>query len=194
MLVFQLFGFLDSKTLFLIVHLLGVALGAGGAFVTDAMYFMIVKDRVVTKSEICFLHLGSRIVWLGIIILVVSGLLIFALNTGKYLDSTKFIAKMAIVIVLIINGLIFHFWHLPFIESALGRKLSSANKQFKSRSVWLYVSGAVSVISWLATIVLGGLRSVPMSALHIMGIYGAVLAVAISIALLMRHRYLRLSR
>lgn len=194
MLVFQLFGFLDSKTIFLILHLFGVALGAGGAFVTDAMYFMIVKDRVVTKSEIRFLQLGSRIVWVGIILLVISGVLLFALNVDRYLDSTKFIAKMVIVAVLIINGLIFHFWHLPFIKSALGKKLSNANQNFKQRSVWLYVSGAVSVTSWLATVILGGLRAVPLSSLAIVGIYGAVLIVAMCIALLMRYRYLRLSR
>ena len=42
--------FINVKTLFLIAHLFGLALGAGGAFISDILFLKSVKDRKITKT------------------------------------------------------------------------------------------------------------------------------------------------
>ena len=178
-------GFVDLHTGYIIFHLLGVVLGAGGAFMSDAMFFSSAKDGQISEMEIRFLKLASRVVWIGIIILVISGALIFLEDTEKYLNSSKFLAKMTIVGIIILNGVIFHISHIPFLYRHTNLHMC-LSKEVKDRMPGLIVSGVVSMISWLSALVLGSLKTVPYSYFVIMGFYLAVLALGISFALLFK--------
>lgn len=185
----MILGFLSLKTIYVILHLLGVALGAGGAFTSDFMFFHSVKDKKIDDREIEFLKLGSRVVWLGIVILIVSGILLFSLDPVKYLNSAKFLAKMTIALVIIINGIIFHFVHMKNMIRFKNKDFSELSN-YGNISKALLASGAVSSVSWISAIILGTLRFVPYSYMTIMSVYVGVLLVAIAIALLMRKKIL----
>ena len=86
-------SFLDQKTIFTIIHILGVALGAGGAYVSDMIFMSSIKDQRISKTEMRFLTLGSFFVWTGLITLIISGTGMFLTDTEGYLSSSKFLAK-----------------------------------------------------------------------------------------------------
>ena len=89
-------------------HLIGVALGFGGAMVGDVLFFSSIADQKISKTEFKFIQLGSRMVWLGLAILVVSGICLVYLNFFELMQSSKFLAKVWIVGIIAANGVIFH--------------------------------------------------------------------------------------
>ena len=170
---------IDSHTLALIFHLIGIAIGAGGAYMSDFMFFSAMKDLKISHTEMRFLHLGGKVVWLGIVILVISGLTLFMMNPEQYLNSAKFLSKMTVVGIIIANGMFFHLMHIPRIRRHVGEHLPSSD-EFTRKITPLFISGAVSVISWTAAIVLGAWRGIPYTYVEIIAMYVlSVLAAAI---------------
>lgn len=152
---------MEAHTIYTILHILGAVLGAGGAYVSDAMFFSSVKDRVISSVELRFLRIGSLFVWVGLGILVLSGLLLFSTNPAGYLASSKFLFKMFVVLVILVNGIIFHTVHLPRIHRHAGHHYPSSDEFMRKREI-LIASGVVSMTSWTIALVLGVLRSVPV--------------------------------
>ena len=158
---------------------------------SDIMFFSTIKDEKVSKTEMRFLRIGSAFVWLGIIVLVVSGLGLFMTNSEGYLASSKFLAKVSIVSIIILNGIFFHISHLPRIKRHVDHHFPSSDEFMRHRPL-LLSSGAVSFVSWTSAIILGGLKSVPYSYRAIMLGYLVAVSVAILIAqVLFKHRPLK---
>lgn len=184
--------FITVKTIYLIVHVFGAILGAGGAFASDAMFFKTVKDGVIENTELSFMKLGSKLVWTGVFILVISGILLFYTNPTLYLASSKFLVKVTIVAVIIINGIIFHLIHLPHISKHIGLRISES-PTFLKKSSFLMASGAVSMVSWISTVILGMLRKVPYSYFEILSVYLFLVITAIIISLLTKKKILNIN-
>ena len=176
---------MDIYTLLIITHLFGVALGVGGAFVSDLMFFKSVRDQKISGTEIEFLKLGSIAVWAGLALLVVSGTGLFLLDTEQYIASSKFLAKMTIVAVIIINGIVFHTIHIPRIMRHMDHHFPSSDEFMRKRS-FLIMSGAVSATSWPCALILGALRDVSYSYTTIMIIYITLLLTATVSALILK--------
>jgi uncharacterized membrane protein len=77
--------FLNLGTIYLIAHVFGAILGAGGAFMSDAMFFSSIRDGFFDQYEFRFMKLGGKMVWAGIFILVISGILLVSTNPEYYL-------------------------------------------------------------------------------------------------------------
>ena len=180
---------MDFKTAFTIIHLFGVVIGGGGAFASDFIFFSSVKDRKISSTEMRFLRLGSKMVWIGLFIIVVSGIFIFLTDMDKYLYSSKFLAKMTIVGIIIFNGFVFHISHLPRLRRHVNLHFSSSD-EFKKHAPLLVSSGAVSMVSWASAIILGAMRSVYYSYLTIMAGYLILLILAIIISLILKNKIL----
>ena len=164
---------IDLKSSYIILHLFGVTVGAGGAFMSDLIFLSSIKDQNISPTEQRFMDIGSKMVWVGLVILVLSGILLMSLDVAGYLASSKFQAKMTIVGIIILNGIVFHFLHIPRIKRHVGEDLSSSD-EFHRKAFLLFVSGVVSVISWIFALVLGSLQSIPISYLPTMMVYGIV--------------------
>jgi uncharacterized membrane protein len=184
------FSFVEPKTIFTIFHLLGVAIGAGGAYMSDAIFFSSIKDREINDTELRFIKIGSRMVWAGLILLIISGALLFFNGSPEaYLHSSKFVAKMTIVAILTLNGIFFHTVHIRRLLSHRNELLVWPNS-FIKESRWLYPSGAISMVSWTSAIVLGAFRSVPWSYTTIMLVYCGIVLFAIIVSFIMRSHFL----
>ena len=180
------FSFVDGRTLLLIAHIFGVAFGAGGAFISDIMFFTSIRDKSISETEMKFLVVGSYCVFIGLGILILSGAGLFFLNMDRYLTSSKFLAKMTIVAIILINGIFLHKTHMPHLKRHIGAHLPSSDEFIRHRP-FLLTSGAVSVISWSFAIILGVFRGIPFPYTNIMAVYGVVLILAILVALLLRN-------
>lgn len=184
-----MFDFIDNKTIYTIIHVFGAIIGAGGAFVSDGMFFETVRDGRVTKRELDFMKLGGKFVWTGLFILCISGLFLVSTDSARYLASDKFIAKVVIVAIIAINGVIFHSIHIPHIRNHLGIKLSES-VTFHKKSSFIMMSGALSFVSWVFTVILGSLRHVPYQYTEILSVYVVCVALAMIVALGMKNRML----
>lgn len=180
---------IDTKTLYTIGHLIGVALGAGGAFVSDAMFIKSARDKRFSRTEIGFLKLGSTLVWIGVAVLIGSGAALFSLDPAGYMASSKFLTKITIVGIIILNGLVFHFWHLPLIDRHKDIHFATSD-EFVRKRVWVLMSGGISGFSWTVAIVLGALRGLPYSYGTLMLIYLVGLAFAVGTAVALRDKIL----
>lgn len=180
---------LFSKTLWLIVHLFGVVIGAGGAFASDAMFFKSIRDHKITHVELSFLRVGSAMVWTGLAILLISGSALFLTNPAGYLSSSKFIAKMVIVLVIILNGLVFHFAHFKLMDRHAGHHFPSSD-EFARKRKWILISGVISVVSWVSAIILGSLHSIDAPAAGILSGYALILIFGIANAMLFKNKIL----
>ncbi|MEK7615741.1 MAG: hypothetical protein AAB420_00865 [Patescibacteria group bacterium] len=161
------------NTLYLILHIIGIALGAGGAFMSDALFFHFLKKRDFSDSNVAILKLGSRMVWIGLAVLLISGVFLFAGNPDRYLHSSKFLIKMTIVLVIAINGVVFHKVHM--------RRMSEFTPG-------LFVSGAISMPSWILAIVLGAMHGIALSYPTLLAGYIVILSGSIFVSLMMRKR------
>lgn len=177
----------------LLVHLFGIILGAGGAFVSDGIFFTALKDRIISGDELRILKAGSHFIWFGIILLVISGTGLFLQDIERLSTSAKFISKMTVVLVIVANGVIFHLVHIPFIYGHLGKPLATKRKPAKAFLIpFVLASGVVSMVSWTATIVLGSLRSIPISYGGFLAVYSGAIAVGILTTPFLFHSYLDL--
>lgn len=182
---------LEPKLLWTIIHLFGVALGAGSAFFSDAMFFHTVRDKKINKTEFGFLKLGSRLVWLGLIVLLVSGIGIWSLDPAGYSQSTKFLLKMIIVFVITFNGLFFHRVHFGRLKRSLGMRLSEKSSLIRHRTS-VVASGAISVWSWSLAIILGSLPNLPLSLPEALLVYTLSTAMVVVVAIQFQDKIIRI--
>jgi YVTN family beta-propeller protein len=182
---------LQLQTIFLVIHLLGVALGAGGAFASDGAFFSSIKDKKVSNDELGILKILSSMTWFGLLLLIISGVGMFSLNPVELSASAKFLAKMTIVAVILMNGIVFHLIHLPFIGKHLNKALVKKESLNKMKDTpWMIVSGVVSLVSWFVAIILGALRNVQLSYIDITGIYLGLVALGIFFSYLLFKKFL----
>lgn len=178
---------MELYTLFKIGHFLGIALGAGGAYVSDFMFFSAVRDKKISRTEMRFLTIGSRAVWLGLFLLVLSGIGLVLMNMESLFSSPKFWAKMSVVGIIIVNGIIFHRYHIPHLHKHVGLHFPSSSI-FVRRIPLLLASGVVSGVSWTSALILGAMRGLPYSYVEIMSVYVGVLTLGIVFSILFRKK------
>lgn len=177
---------MDIKTILTIFHLIGLALGAGAAYLSDIMFFSTIKDRTISSTELSFLRLTSRIVWIGLGVLFISGLALFLLKPAVYLASSKFMVKITIVAILTLNGIFFHHAHIPMIDRHKDAHLPSSD-EFIRRRRWLLYSGVISMTSWTSALILGAIRSIPYSYTTGLTIYFSIVIIGLLIAEGIKH-------
>jgi len=178
----------DARFFLTVLHLVGLAVGLGGALFGDRLFFLATKNRVISRDEYTSLKRAGQFTWWGLILLMFSGIGLFALDPARYMDSTKFLSKMAVVSVIAINGAIFHSIHFKKFKQLIGTHLPQS-RVFKKASAGMFISGAVSVVSWLFALALGSLRSLPFSVLEILFVYALLLAGAVCVSLFLHAHF-----
>lgn len=151
--------FAEYKTIFVILHLIGLALGLGGAMVSDFLFFKFLKDLKLDKHELYVMGLLSSVVWAGLFLLIATGACIYLSDSVKYLASSKFLIKMFIVLAITLNGCVLHFYVKPRLK-LIDWKAGLKDSHRSIRKI-AFACGSISIISWLLATVLGSLSSIP---------------------------------
>lgn len=158
---------MEWHTFLIVVHLIGAALGVGGATFAEIFLLKAVRDGEIDPVESSFMQVTYRVVRVGLFLLILSGFgfLILYRFTGleERLYSPLLWSKLSIVVVILINAILLQARHIP-----------------------LWLGSALSFASWYAAMLILPLRPaiMPISYLEIMGWYVvsvAVVAVALSI-------------
>lgn len=167
---------MDLKIILLIGHIIGVAMGAGGATMSDTLFFMSIRDNLIDMSEYRLLKAASKVVVLGLIILFITGAGFFLTGT---LPSQRFWAKMTIVTIAAINGYVMHRKLFPIFEKCAQEKIPLLSTPFTKHARLMVSAGSISAISWYAAIILGTWKSLELSYWGIMAWYGGLLFLAL---------------
>jgi hypothetical protein len=176
--------FANIKIPVTIVHVISVVIGMGAALLSDILFNFFAKDKKLNPTERKTLEILSSVVWISLIVIILSGLALFASNPEKYLESPKFLAKLTILAILLINGFVLN----AYVWKRLSKPgFFTAKRESGTRKI-AFAGGAISVISWLSVCVLGVLDSSPVGYSVIIALYVCVLGIGIPTALLIENR------
>lgn len=143
---------MNIKIFLTIVHVIGVALGAGGATFAEIFFLKSMRDGKVDPIEGSFMKITYRVLRIGLLLLVVSGfgylLLYRFMDQPELLYRTKLWSKLTITVILLLTVIAWEMCKVP---------------------VWL--GSAISLTSWYAALIIGAWRGLDASYLAIMGVY-----------------------
>ena len=163
----------EHRTFILILHLIGIALGLGGTTIADVMFIKSLKNYRISKMESDIIHTLSQVIWFSLAVLILSGIGLYIPSSERLMGLPKFWAKMAIFLIIIINGSALNLFIFPKLV-----KISFIGGVKRLRK-WAFALGSISLISWYSTFILGVLKSVPLGFFNILLIYLGVLMLGV---------------
>lgn len=155
----------EYKGLIVFFHALAAAIGVGATTVTDVLFFKFLKDFKISEGEKSIMDTMSHIIWVALGLLVVTGIGLYVPRSMELAESSKFLVKTVIVLVIILNGLVLNFVVSPKLTSLVfgnteKKPLTGTGHLYRKLS---FASGAISIVSWYTVFLLGSLRSIPLS-------------------------------
>jgi len=141
--------FTEYKRVSIAVHVFAVVVGMGSALFSDALFNRFIVDFRIDKAEHRVFLVFSRVIWVSLFFMVISGLAIFMSDVHLYSSSDKFLAKMTIVFFIIMNGFFFKICIDPSLKKINFSDINSHHKYVKIRKL-SFAFGAISVVSWLS--------------------------------------------
>lgn len=176
--------FTHYKAIIIILHAFGAALGIGSATVSDILFFRSLKDGKISQGESSTLKVMTRLVWIALSLIILTGLMLLLSDIPKYLASSKFIVKMIIVGILTLNGII-----ITLVMHKRMKDMSFVTRRHRIFKRIGFAQGALSVSSWYLAFLLGSLRSIPYTVKEGLGIYLIILLLAVSGSQIMYSSY-----
>ncbi|WP_342167179.1 hypothetical protein [Methylobacterium sp. SD21] len=146
-------------TLLVGLHLVGLCFGLGGATMLDFWILRWMRWGSLPPEIARIFLFVSKVCTVGIVLLWLSGLgflAVYAAESPEKFQNPKLWAKITVVVVLTLNGLIIHSAVLPGILRDVGRPMLDGISG--ARTGIFLVSGAVSGVSWYTAFVLGLMR------------------------------------
>ena len=162
----------------LIVPIIGFSIGLGAATVTDVLFFKFLKTYKVSTQAAEIMHTLSRVIWVALLIIIISGVCLYLPYTERYNETAKFLVKMIVVAVILINGLVLNVVVSPRLPEIFPGTPAPTTQLSRLRKL-AFALGSISVTSWYSALVLGALRKVPFSFSAIILTYVCLLIVAI---------------
>jgi len=115
------------RTLIGFTHVAGLLLGGGCAIVADRATLRAYRRGTDRTVELATIRSAYRVVIGGLALVTLSGTLLLAADLDTYLHSRVFWTKMALVGLLLVNGLVLRvFAGTAAIEDARWRRLAYA--------------------------------------------------------------------
>jgi len=173
--------FTEWRSVIVIIHLLGAAVGVGAATVTDILFFRFLKDYKISEEEAGIARSLSSVIWTALGILVITGIMLYLPASERLSDSAKFMTKMIGIIVLILNGILLNVYISPRL-SKISFNLPHVHKKGELHYLHriAFASGGVSIVSWYFIFILGALRKFSLSFNQFILIYAGLLFLAIA--------------
>lgn len=174
------------------LHVFGAVLGMGAALMGDLVFLTSAEDRKLSHDEIRLMNAIGNAVWAGLFLLAVSGALLFFRDPSSYLLSSKFIAKMIVVAIIALNGIILHAYHMKNLRGVLGIHFPG-DKNFMKNASLMAVSGVISVVSWFTALILGVSAGSTLAFWQILIVYIGVIVAGIGIAIFLKRDFIEKS-
>lgn len=178
---------IEFKVLFMTMHILSMALGLGGATISDILFFKFLKDYKISKKEVEVLHILKTFVLTIIVFIVLSGMALFLTDIPKFSTSEAFLLKSTMVALLVINGIELHIFiapHLIKLDFIHGKQIHRTWRRFA------FALGAISVTSWYSTFLLAMHKSsFTWNYIQMMMVFIGLLVIAIIASQIIEHKF-----
>lgn len=169
------------KMLILGLHLFGLAIGLGGSTISDLFSFKFLKDLRISEWEADVLRTISQIIWLGLAILVVSGVGLILTNPAHYFSSPKYLVNMIVISIVIINGAFLNLYITPkLMHISFGDTRQHMLGELRRDRRLAYALAAISASSWYSAFILALLPSSVAGFRPLLTIYLAILVMALA--------------
>ncbi|HLD25785.1 MAG TPA: vitamin K epoxide reductase family protein [Candidatus Andersenbacteria bacterium] len=170
----------ETKGVIVGIHLLGLVFGLGGATISDLLFFRFLKDFKIAPYEAEVMKIMSQIIWLGLAILIISGVGLYLPQAETLNASAKFLTKMIVVSIILVNGAFLNLVIAPrMITFTFGQDHLPRTSEMRRYRRLAFALGAVSFTSWYSAFVLGMLRSIPVTlpvalVVYVFIVFGAI--------------------
>ncbi len=175
--------FFEIKPYSIAIHAAAAIVGMGTAIASDIMFSFYSRDRIFDAREQRVFEILSRIIWISLITIIITGAAIFFSDPVGYGSSIKFLIKMTIVFALTLNGIVLSRWIQPHI--ARNGFLTSSNERHARQ--FAFACGAISLTSWSMAFILGMLDSIPFSYFTALISYLGIISIVVLAALVIEH-------
>lgn len=168
-----MFAFLlEYQRIILSLHVIGVLIGIGGMTYASILFFAALRDARITLSEERHIRRLGSVVWFGVLLLTISGVLLYIPYIDVLNAAPLFLVKTAIFLVIIVNTFVLTRSLLPQLHTLSQKKQNDALQVFPL--------GAVLTTSWYSILVLSILpKDYPLSFVGLAGIFLLLLVVAV---------------
>lgn len=180
---------MEIKTFFLVAHLVGLIVGLGSVTTLDFYLIRLLKGARVSDQDLKLITLVSKLGAAGLLILWLSGigfLTLLWMKSPDLLTNPKVHAKIVVVTILTINGVILETVIFPRLRGSIGRPIFGPYAS-KTGAWPLRLCVTISAASWWTAFTLGALRELNFAAsmTTFLGAYlVAVAAMAVGMLLL----------
>lgn len=168
------------KTVLVIAHAAIAGIGVGTTTITDILFFKFLKDYRISTFEVDIMKTLSKVLWFSVSLLVITGALLAYLSYPQIFDNSKFVAKIFIVGLIIINGIVLNIFISPRLSRiSFGEPHHHLTGELHRTRRLAFASGALSIVSWYTVFVLGSVRSLPYTTVQIMVFYFTLVVLAV---------------
>lgn len=182
----------EYKVYFLTAHILGTALGLGGATVADILFLRFLKDYRLSAKECDILNTMKAIILGALGLIIASGIGLYLADMARYNASGPFLTKMLIVGIITINGIGLHLIVAPHL---LRLDLKRGHARYRGWRRMAFALGGVSVCSWYSAFFIAMLKTVlPQGFALLFGGYLVVLIATLVTSQVMERRLAALAR
>ena len=173
-----------ARTLWLMVHNVGFIIGLGAATVTDVLFFRFLKDHQISEEEKGTMDTLSSMIWIGLAILIISGIMLYVPSAERLAMSAKFLLKLVVIGVILFNGILLNIYVAPRLR---GLSFAGTRPETHFRRI-AFILGGISIFSWYSAFILGALRSIPLTFERGVLLYAGGLLIVIAAALIAERR------
>jgi len=132
-----------------LLHIVFTAWGLGGATVGAVLMLKAKKDPAISQALMKIMAPVSKLIWLGLAGLILTGIAISALGAGKgYFNIETLLAKHVIVILLVIFGLNISLRLLPRLKVLAPKAGEKPGAKFLQASKTLALNSTLSLFLW----------------------------------------------
>lgn len=181
--------FIEYKNYITLLHLIGFALGVGGATIGDLLYTKFLKDFKFSAEETVITRLMTQIVWIGLLLIFISGIGLFAPDKSAIFTNGQALLNIIILIIIIINDAFLTLLVTPkMIEASEKTNGLNIRGTLKMRKI-SFALMSVSFVSWYTALALSFIENISYSFNQIISIYIGLLIVAIILSQIVEYSF-----
>ncbi|HXK35040.1 MAG TPA: vitamin K epoxide reductase family protein [Candidatus Paceibacterota bacterium] len=160
------------KSFIVVFHALAAALGVGAVTVANILFFQFLRDSRISEEEAGVFRSLSQTIWLALGLFVISGIGLYLPESIALLTSAKFLAKLIVTGVILINGLLLNVFVAPRLTHiSFGETHPHQIGELRRLRRLAFGLGAVSIVSWYSIFILGSLSNLALPLGQILGVY-----------------------
>lgn len=180
----------EYRSVILILHVLAMALGLGAATLTDIFFFKFLKDSRISEDEAQMLSTLSETIWLALGVAIITGAALFMSEPTTYAETPKFLAKMVVVGMIIMNGAFLNLYIAPkLVKISFAEPHHHKEGELGRARRIAFTLGPISIVSWYSAFILGSLpATMPLSFWTFLKIYLLFLVIAVTIGQFVENR------